>query len=89
MLFKLKVIRLDCGVFKILLNPLQFPSGSSDSIYLVVPEARVYGWMGCDGWMGWTEYQKCLLIIFTLRYIKDYTHIYLNMYIKAVRTNVF
>ena len=65
-LFKLKVFLFYCGVFKILLNLLQFPSGYSDCIYLVVPEARVYGWMGYDGWMGWTEYQKRLLIILTL-----------------------
>ena len=37
--------------------------------------------MGLDG------NQKCPLIFFILRYIKHYTYIYLNMYIKIVRTN--
>ena len=38
--------------------------------------------MGSDG------NQKCPLIFFILRYIKHYTHIYLNMYKKNVPTNV-
>ena len=33
-----------------------------------------------DGWVGgWTEYQMGPLIFFILRYIKQYTHLYLNI----------
>ena len=32
--------------------------------------------------------QKCPLIFFIFRYIKHYTHIYLNVYKKVVLTNV-
>ena len=31
------------------------------------------------GWMDGTGYQKCPLISFILRYIKQYTHVYLNI----------
>ena len=42
--------------------------------------------VGSDG-VGLDGNQKCPLIFFILRYIKHYTHIYLNMYKKIVRTN--
>ena len=43
---------------------------------------------GTDG-MGVDGNQKCPLIFVILRYIKQYTHIYLNiLYIKVVRTDV-
>ena len=38
------------------------------------------------GWGGMGN-QKCPLIFFILRYIKDYTYIYINIYIKNVLTN--
>ena len=45
------------------------------------------GWDG-TGWDGMDGYEKWLLIFFfNLRYIKHYTHIYLNIYIKVVRTS--
>ena len=44
-------------------------------------------WTGGTGWTGWTEYQKGPLIFFILRYIKNYTHIYINIYLKNVLTN--
>ena len=69
-LFELKGFLLYCSVFKILLKPLQFPSGSCVSIYSVAPEARVYEWDGLE-WMygiGGSGYQKCLLIYQLLDY---------------------
>ena len=45
---------------------------------------------GWDGWDGLDGDQKCPLIYFILRYIKHYTHIYLNKYTydKVVRRNL-
>ena len=45
------------------------------------------GWLGV--WVGWTEDVLGPLVVLTLRYnIKHYTHIYLNINIKVVRTNL-
>ena len=43
------------------------------------------GWKGGTGW----RWPKAYLIYFVLRYVKHYTHIYLNIYKKIVRTNFF
>ena len=39
-----------------------------------------YRWDGM-GWMGWTGYQKCLLIFINLRYIENHSHIKIFIYI--------
>ena len=45
------------------------------------------GRTGRDGLDGLDGPQKCLLIFFILRYIKQYTHIYICIYKKIVPTN--
>ena len=42
---------------------------------------------GRDGTDGLDGHQKCPLIFFILRYIKQYTHIYICIYKKIVPTN--
>ena len=70
-------------------DSLQTPFGVQCSHITTRPKAEFDGTGrdGRDGTDGTDGPQKCPLIFFILRYIKHYTHIYLNIYKKKFRTN--